>query len=215
MRLFLSSQDFGNYAAEAIKLVGKKRYAIFIKNAQDDLLEEERNFTTPEKKKMFEEAGFTFEEIDLRDYFGKSEALKKALSTAGSVWCAGGNTFILRRAMRFSGLDKILTALLEEDKILYGGWSAGACITSKSLKGIEFGDRPTPGAVPDNYPSKEVIYEGLGFVDIMIIPHCNMEWFKESANQTESYFLNHKVQYKKLNDGQVIVVNGEKMEFLK
>ena len=58
MRLFLSSQDFGNYPDVAAKMAGSNKKAAYIKNAQDDLPPQERNFSTPEKKKMFESAGF-------------------------------------------------------------------------------------------------------------------------------------------------------------
>src|SRR6266404_4017881 len=152
MRLFLSSQDLGNYPEVTAKLAGKNKKAIFIKNAQDDLPPEQRNFSNPEKKRMFENAGFEFKLLDLRDYFGKSAELEKEVASAGSFWSSGGNTFILRRAMAASGLDEILKKLLVENNILYGGWSAGACIAAPSLHGIEYGDRPQPDVVPDSYP---------------------------------------------------------------
>src|SRR3989344_8790705 len=118
---FLLSQDFGNYPEVAAKKAGKNKKALYIKNAQDNLPPEERNFSTPEKKKMFEAAGFEFEEIDLRDYFGKPEELLNLLSNFGSFWSSGGNVFVLRRAYAASGLDKILVNLLKDDKIIYGG----------------------------------------------------------------------------------------------
>src|SRR4051794_4681525 len=108
MRLFLSSQDFGKHPKIARKLAGNNNRAAYIKNAQDFLPTEERNLGTPEKKKMFEAAGFDIEELDLRDYFGKPEKLLNKLSNYGSFWSSGGNTFILRRAMAASGLDEIL-----------------------------------------------------------------------------------------------------------
>src|SRR3989344_8117667 len=120
MRLFLSSQDFGDYPEVAAKLAGRNRKAAYVKNAQDDK-PDERDLTTPEKKKMFEAVGFEFEEIDLRDYFGKPDKLLNKLSNYGSFWSSGGNVFILRRAFAASSLDKILTNLLKDDKILYGG----------------------------------------------------------------------------------------------
>ncbi|MGA3150478.1 MAG: Type 1 glutamine amidotransferase-like domain-containing protein [Candidatus Saccharimonadales bacterium] len=215
MRLFLSSQDLGNYPEVAAKLAGKNKKAAYLKNAQDDLSPEERNWSTPEKKKMFEAAGFEFEEIDLRDYFGESEKLLNKLSNFGSLWSSGGNTFILRRAMRASSLDMILKKLLKEDKILYGGWSAGACITAPSLRGIEYGDRPQPDAVPDNYPNKEIIWDGLGLVDFMIVPHCKSDWFGAEADKSIQYFKKHKISYKPLEDGQVILIDGTREEFLK
>ena len=215
MRLFLSSQDFGNYPQVVAKLVGNNKRAAYIKNAQDDLPPKERNFTTPEKKKMFKAAGLHLEEIDLREYFGKADKLAEKLSEFGSFWSSGGNTFILRRAMKASGLDEILKRMLRDDKILYGGWSAGACITAPSLHGIEYGDRPQPDVVPNNYPTKETIWDGLGLVPFMIVPHYKSGWFGKEADKSISYFKKHNIVYKPLKDGQVIVVDGEKKEFLK
>jgi dipeptidase E len=214
MRLFLSSQDLGNYANIARKLAGDNNKALFIKNAQDDKPPEERNFSNPEKQKMFEQAGFEFEMIDLRDFFGKPNELEEKLSGAGSFWSSGGNTFILRRAMKASGFDEIIKRLLQEDRILYGGWSAGSCIAAQSLHGIQYGDRPKPDAVPPEYPIKETIWEGLGLVDFMIVPHCDSDWFGKEADRCMAYFKKHNITYKPLKDGQVMVIDGDKEEFL-
>lgn len=215
MRLFLSSQDFGNYADVAVKMMGPNKHAIFIKNAQDDRPPEDRNKSTPEKKKMFEAAGFEFEEIDLRDYFNDHDGLRKKLESAGSFWSSGGNTFILRRVMKASRADEILKKLLAEDKILYGGWSAGACITAKSLDGLQYGDRPQPDVVPANYPIKETIWEGLGLVDFAIVPHYKSTWFGEEADQCIAHLKKKNLPYKILEDGQVVVVEGESLRLLK
>jgi len=214
VRLFLSSQDLGNYPEVARQLAGDNAKAAFIKNAQDDKPASERDFSTPEKKLMFESVGFDFEEIDLRDYFGKQDGLRGKLSSFGSVWCAGGNTFILRRAMKLSGLDEILLDSLSKDQILYGGWSAGACVTAPSLDGIQRGDRPHPDVVPDEYSIKETIWEGLDLVPFMIIPHVNMEWFIDDAKEAERYMTEKNIPFKRLEDGQVIVIDGRKVEFL-
>jgi dipeptidase E len=215
MRLFLSSQDLGNYADVAFALAGGNKKAAFMKNAQDDLPAEERNFSNPQKRKMFENAGFEFEMIDLRDYFGKPKELAQKLSEFGSVWSSGGNTFILRRAYKASGFDQIVTKLLNEDKILYGGWSAGACIAAPSLHGIEYGDRPQPDVVPEEYPIKETLWDGLNLIPYMIVPHCDSDWFVEDADATIKYLEKHNRPYKKLKDGQAMVINGGNEEFLK
>src|SRR5579871_6147169 len=174
MRLFLSSQDFGKHADAASKLAGSNRRAAYIKNAQDYLPPAKRNFSTPEKTKMFAAVGLQLEEIDLRDYFGKSEELEKRLSDYGSFWSSGGNLYILRRAFAASGLDKILTKLLKEDKLLYGGWSAGAMIMTPDLKGPLWSDEDRTGIIPKGY-SPEVIWHGLNLVPFYIVPHYGSE----------------------------------------
>jgi dipeptidase E len=214
MRLFLSSQDLGKYADVAAEMAGTNKKAALIRNAGDEKRAEERNANTPEKVRMFEAAGFKVEEFDLRNYFGKPDKLAKDLSDYGSVWCSGGNTFILRRAMKASGFDELVTRLLLEDKIMYGGWSAGACLCAPSLDGIQYGDRPSPEAVPDNYPIKDTIWEGLDLIPFMIVPHCDQEWFKEQAEESIKHLKKAGVEYEPLNDGQVVIVDGDKQETL-
>ncbi len=214
MRLFLSSQDLGNYADIAARMAGKNKHALYIKNAQDDLPPEQRNWSTPEKKKMFESAGFTFEEIDLRDFFGKTEKLAEKLSTAGSFWSSGGNVFILRRAMQASGLDKILKKLLKEDKILYGGWSAGAMVMIPDIRGSDWGEEDRPSVVPKGYDPK-VIWQGLAQVPFYLVPHYKNEKFGDGPEITIKYYKSRKLPHYVLEDGQVVVVDGGKVELLK
>ncbi len=213
MRLFLSSQDLGNYGKVASKMAGDNRRALYIKNAQDDLPPEERNFSTPEKKKMFEKFGFEFEEIDLRDYFGNYDKLAKKLETAGSFWSSGGNVYVLRRAFAQSGLDKLLLKLLREDKILYGGWSAGAMIMTPNLKAADWNKTDRPQIVPKGYRA-EVIWEGLNLVPFYIAPHIGSKRFGTRPKETADYYKEHKLPYYGLRDGQVIIIDGDKQELL-
>ncbi|MBX4199272.1 peptidase E [Candidatus Saccharibacteria bacterium] len=213
MRLFLSSQDLGDYPEVARKLAGKNPKALFIKNAQDDKSPEERNFSNPEKRRMFEQVGFKFEMIDLRDYFGKSKELEEKLLGFGSFWSSGGNTFVLRRAMKASGLDKILKRLLKEDKILYGGWSAGAMVMTPDLKGPDWSADDKPNIVPKGYDAK-VIWEGLNLVPFYIVPHYGSEIHGDSPQKLADYYKSMKLPHHVLKDGQVIVINGDKEEFL-
>lgn len=216
MRLFLSSQDLGNFADVAARLAGKNRKAAYIKNAQDDLPAEERNWSTPDKKKMFESAGFEFEEIDLRDYFGKPDILLNKLSNIGSFWSSGGNVFVLRRAFYESGLDKILVDLLKKDKILYGGWSAGAMIMTPTLRGADWSEEDKPHIIPKGYnQSHPVIWDGLGLVPFHIVPHFGNSKFGEGPNKMIEYYKANNLPHHVLEDSQVIVFDGEKVDLLK
>jgi dipeptidase E len=163
---------------------------------------------------MFENAGFEFEMIDLRDYFGKPDKLLNKLSNYGSFWSSGGNTFVLRRAFAASGLDKILVKLLREDKILYGGWSAGAMIMSPDLKGPLWCDEDRADIVPEGYDAK-VIWSGLNLVQFYIVPHFGSEIYGDSPQELANYYKSKNLAHQALEDGQVIVVNGDKMKVLK
>lgn len=215
MRLFLSSQDLGNYADVAAKMAGNNKRVAYIKNSQDDLPAEQRNFSTPEKKKMFEAAGFEFEELDLRDYFGEKDKLLNKLSNFGSFWAAGGNVFVLRRAFAASGLDEILVDFLKEDRILYGGWSAGAMIMTPDLRGADWSEEDRPHIIPKGYDkSQRVIWQGLGLVPFCIVPHYGNPKFDKGPQKMLDYYKKHKLPHYVLKDGQVIVINGDKEEFL-
>jgi dipeptidase E len=215
MRLFLSSQDFGNYPEALIELIGDNTKTAFINNAKDDYSVEDRTEKTEAKKHILHQVGLEVHELDLRSYFGSPKKLQTDLSDFGLVWTAGGNSFILRRAMKASGLDKVLKKRLADDSIVYGGFSAGACVTAPSLHGIEYGDRPQPDVVPSNYPIKETVWEGLGLVKFMVVPHYKSDWFGEEADKSIEYFKQHKIPYRPLKDGQVIVIEGDNEEFLK
>lgn len=214
MRLFLSSENLGNHPDAFLRMVEPGRRVGLIENAKDDWSEDDRAAKVKQHMDQFAEQGFKPTDIDLREYFGQSEELRKIIETLDGVFVHGGNTFILRRAMAASGLDKILKELVPAGRPAYGGSSAGSCIAAPTLHGIERGDRPSPEAVPDSYPVKEVIWDGLNFVPFMVVPHYTSEWFRQDALVTEKSLNSQNIPYRILEDGQVIVVNDEKEELL-
>jgi dipeptidase E len=51
--------------------------------------------------------------------------------------------------MKLSGLDNVLRRFaIEDNGILYGGYSAGICVLSPSLKGLELVDDITKNPYP-------------------------------------------------------------------
>jgi dipeptidase E len=214
MRLYLSSENLGNYPDIFLRLVGQNQKTAIIENAKDYIPVTDRKNKVQEHLEQFSGLGLNVEEIDLRKFFGKTGELSQKMKKFGAVFVFGGNTFILRRAMAVSGFDVITKDLLKKDKICYGGSSAGSCITAKSLRGIDKGDRPGPEDVPSNYPNKEIIWDGLGLVNFMVVPHYGSTWFAAEADATVKYLKEHNLPYKILRDGQVIVIDGDKEEFL-
>src|SRR5438874_480557 len=75
---------------------------------------------------LFRERGLEANELDLRDFFGSQSELELVLSNLRLVWAVGGNSFLLRRAMRQSGFDRTVGKLVTAGRLIYGGWSAGA-----------------------------------------------------------------------------------------
>lgn len=213
MRLFLSSQNFGNHTETLLQLIGSRKKTVLINNAKDYLSPAERRQHSAEKKEEFLAIGLQFQEIDLRDYFGKSAELAKELEQdIGLIWLSGGNTFILRRALQYSGLDKLLPELLRQDAFVLGGSSAGSIVATPSLRGTEHGD--DPHEVPDGY-NDTVIWEGLNLVPFHIVPHYRSEWFGSESEAMAQYFKQHDMPYYALEDGQVVVVQNEKVGVLR
>ncbi|HEX7483775.1 MAG TPA: Type 1 glutamine amidotransferase-like domain-containing protein [Candidatus Saccharimonadales bacterium] len=206
MRLYLSSHGFGNHLERLQQMVGDNKKVLFIDNAKDDLSEDERQAHVAEKRLEFEEAGFEFYELDLRKYFGKAELLSKIVAGAGLVWVSGGNTFLVRRALKYSGLDEILMNDLRKDLFVYGGSSAGAIIMTKTLRGTEMGDDPY--VAPEGY-EQEIIWNGLGMIYPQLVPHYQSSWFGNEAQAMIDYFEENGLKYKGLKDGEVYVVDGE------
>jgi dipeptidase E len=211
VRLFLSSEGFGNHPKTLAALMGVNKKVAFIDNAKDAIPVNERAEHVNQKKTEFENLGFDFNEVDLRDYFNDNNKLINQLSNYGLVWLSGGNTFILRRALAYSGADKLITKLLKEDKIVYGGSSAGAIIPTPGLHGTEFGDEPH--LIPEGY-AEEIIWDGLNLVPFHIIPHYKSDWFGAEAMKMESYMQSNGFPYKTLMDGQVMVINSGREELL-
>ncbi len=213
MRLYLSSYGLGKNPERMVSLLGENKRTAIIMNAQDNVLHTSRSRRLQIEIEQLSELGLKPEELDLRNYFCKPKDLKTALAQFGCFWVRGGNVFLLRRAYRQSGFDKLLVDLLEGDKATYGGFSAGICVLAPSLKGIELVD--SKDEVSDGY-DRAVIWDGLGVIKYSIAPHYKSD-HPESAdiNKCVDYFIEHNMPYKTLRDGEAIVVNGKYEEILR
>jgi dipeptidase E len=124
----------------------------------------------------------------------------------------GGNSFVLRRAMRLSGFDKLIGNFVNDNSLVYGGFSAGAVVATKTLRGIDLVD--DPNSLPEDYP-QNVVWEGLGFVDFSIAPHYRSDHPEsESIENVVEYFQASNMPYKALRDGEVLVVRDENVLLL-
>lgn len=206
MRLFLSSYKLGNKPNELLRLVGHNKRVAIIMNARDAGDASGRAERLQQEIDGLAALGLQPEELDLREYFGKSDELKEAAKNFGLVWVRGGNTFLLRRAFRQSGFDEIITAMLKADQIVYGGYSAGVCVLSPSLKGSELVD--PEDEIADGYDS-EVIWDGLGILSYAVSPHYKSDHPESADIQKEvDYLIDNHILFRALRDGEVIIING-------
>jgi dipeptidase E len=206
MRLYLSSYRVGDRAGALLALLGNGRRGALIENALDNVSRSARELYRADvydPVAEFASLGIELARVDLRDYFGDPQGLAETLGQFDLVWAVGGNSFVLRRAMRESGFDEAIVSLVEDDRLLYGGFSAGAVVAAPSLKGMELMD--DPDEVPEGYRG-DIVWEGLGLIDHMIVPHYRSNHSESAAAERAAGFLSGRGQrYRTLRDGEAIV----------
>ena len=208
MRLYLSSERLGERAGALLAIVGGPRVAI-IANGYDNCTANDRHRYRAEVYDPITEfatLGLKATELDLRAHFGDPASLRQRLAGYDLVWVMGGNSFVLRRAMKSSGFDTIIRDLLEADTIAYGGYAAGAVVAGPSLRGLELMD--DPWELPEGY-DEPLIWSGLGLTPFAIVPHFRSRHPEAAAaEKVVSYMSARKARYRTLSDGEVIVRVG-------
>ena len=203
MKFYLSSYELGNKTEELRKLASKGKIG-YIPNARDFAgADPERRLQRNESDmNSLRQLGLEVELIDLKEYFGKQKELKDKLVELGAIFISGGNVFVLRQAMKLSGLDEILKELLNTD-FLYAGYSAAGCVLASDLRGMELVD---PLDTPYK-EQKEILWEGLGLVDFRFMPHWDSN-HPESADIDKeiAYCKENNITYKAIRDGEVIII---------
>jgi dipeptidase E len=208
MKLYLSSFGLGNHSDELLRLLqGKKRTGVVL-NAKDGSSLQGRAFSLSRECEGLASIGLYPIELDLRDFFGQPDRLRETLRDFDLLWVRGGNTFVLRRAFRQSGLDQILPEFLARDQIVYGGFSAAVAVLTPSLRGLELVDDPE--GVPPGY-EQETIWEGLNLLPYAVAPHYRSDHPEsESVERLVQHFIDNHVLFRALRDGEAIVVDGER-----
>ena len=206
MKFYLSSYRIGNETKKLQSLIPENKKTAFISNALDAMENLERKKEKEQDDindlKKFD---LDVEQIDLRDYFNKKDDLAKKLSEFSIIWIRGGNAFILRQAMKFSGFDEIFKELVKKNNILYGGYSAGVCVLTPSLRGLEIVDDATARAYGDK---TELIWDGLNILNYAVAPHYKSEGHPETEDidKVVDYYIKNKILFKALTDGEVIII---------
>ena len=209
MKLFLSSQDLGNFAEDLRELVGKNRKTLVITNARDYADPEEKAEVVKRKLTMMKDAGFDAIELDLCEYFSKDPSeLSKYVSdyNPGLICATGGSVFLLGTALAISGMDDIIRQLLEKDKIVYAGYSAGAMVASKDIENYERDDLQVESI--QEYYGTPAITDGLGLITEYIIPHADQKRYSKETKFYKEHLGKLGVETIVLNDQDVYIVNG-------
>jgi dipeptidase E len=204
MRLYLSSFRLGSHPQRLLQLVGAEHRTALIPNALDGLPGEVRTAGLQRDFRELEAIGLDVTLVDLRTHGAIED-----LATYDLVWARGGNAFVLRQAFADSGTDTALLALLREDALVYGGYSAGACILAPDLTGLQ--------GVDDITCASEPITTGLGLLDRPFVPHVQSPGHPETgacddlSNALRARGRDHWA----LRDGDVLVVDGKLTQLLR
>jgi dipeptidase E len=211
MRMYLSSFQVGTRPKALFDRMGADHRVGVIMNALDNF-PDQRTEWLAWTREGFGRRGLAVTELDLRTYFGRADALRDALRDVGTVWINGGNAFILRRAMKQSGFDTIITEALARDTHLYAGFSAAAVICYRSMRGLELTDDAND--VPDGY-DRAIIWEGLDLLPYAIAVHYKSDHSESSSTDREiAFYEANAVPYRALRDGEALVINGASTEIV-
>src|SRR5262245_7787941 len=138
MKLYLSSHRIGREPHTMLTASASNARVAVIQNAQDCWTDSatRRSVLDRECADLIS-IGLQPVEVDLRRFFGRQSELERDLRDYSYCWVCGGNSLVLRRALRSSGLDEILRKLAGQEEVLtYGGYSAGICVLTPTLEGI-------------------------------------------------------------------------------
>ena len=201
MKLYIASMFLGedtNMLEDWIKTHDNR--ILLVCNARDHKTDRYSEELFNEKnKKILEEVGFKVDYLDLSKYFNDKDSLYKILDDYKAVFVTGGNVFVLRKSYELSGFDQYLINNRDKD-FLYGGYSAGVCILSNTLKGYDLVD-----PIINPYDNSSINISGVGLLDYMVCPH-----YKSIHKETDlvddmvEYFDKNNIKYITLRDGESI-----------
>lgn len=204
MKLYLSSYRLEYNSSDLGPLVSGQKHVGVIRNALDFSKEQERLREGREREfHELRKRGLLPDEIDLRDYFDAPDDLREVVGQVDALWVVGGNTFILRRAFQQSGLDTIILEKVQDEEFVYAGYSAGICVLTPTLKGIDLVDDPE--VTPEGY-SKQIIWDGLSLVPFCFAPHYRSNHPEtELVEKSVEFFIENKIPFIALHDGEVYI----------
>jgi dipeptidase E len=213
MKLFLSSYRAGKHEKELREFLGKIDKVAVITNSKDYKTPQDREISVKENFDFWRSIGIEPTEIDLRPYFHKP-GVEKLLKKHNFIWLAGGNVFLLRRALNYTGLDRYFYDAVRKNEIILGGESAGAIIMGPTLKysEVENDREDSQYYVTEGY-DKKIIWDGLHLIEYVPVPHYKSAGYI-GIDEYAEHLEEDKIPYKTMTDDQAIIIRGGREEFL-
>jgi len=208
VRLYLSSFRLGDRPEHLVRLAGEAARVAVVANSIDGAPADIRREGVQRELDDLRGLGLRPYELDLRDLAGADD-VERALDGVDAVWVRGGNSFVLRLAMRRCGADGVLVDALRRDALVYAGYSAGGCVMAPDLRGLELVD-PVED-VERVWPGAELVWEGLGVLDRAFVPHWRSPGHPETEliDDVVARYDADGTPCWKLRDGQVLLVEGD------
>ena len=177
---------------------------LFISNAADPYLTDK--FWIRWDREAFGKLGFKITEIDLRET--TKEKFAECLATADILHMCGGSVLYLISLIKKQDLQSTIIDAVKNNRVLYSGTSAGSMIVSEKLDLCTFDQEEL------NFVKGMTDFPGLGFVNFLILPHCNQEMFVESNKKMIEHLPECPQVLMCIQDSQVVWVEDGKMEIL-
>ncbi|MEV0715123.1 Type 1 glutamine amidotransferase-like domain-containing protein [Asanoa sp. NPDC050611] len=202
MRLYLSSFRTGAHT-EALLAMTDGRHTALVPHALDAVPADDRKAGL---RRDFDDLGALGLDVTLVDL--TEPGAVRRLGDYDIVWVRGGNVFVLRRVLADTGADAVLVDLVRDDTVVYGGYSAGACVLAPDLTGLELVDDP--------HAVERPLMTGLGLLDRPFVPHVRSPGHPETAAcdaASAAYAAAGRAHWA-LRDGEVLLVDGDRTRLL-
>lgn len=219
MRLFLASNDLGDFPEKLYALVGMNRKTLVISNARDHHSEADRRAIVDEDLGIITNCGLLPTELDLRSYLDKPNELKNYIDSfqPGCIFAMGGNIYSLATALNLSGMAEIIKNDLAKDKYAYAGYSAGSMNASEDLIYYHdsYGKRTGDRIEEAKSIYGTVITKGLNLIKEYICPHADEDKFSDVCHSAEKSLLQHGLTPIVLNNSDVVIVDNNELKIYK
>jgi len=208
MKLFLYSSYVisTEHSVALSRLVGKEPKEITfaaLDNAADVIPDSKA--WVDESRDSLKSQGSQVEVVDLRNWRDNRVGLREKLASKDVIWLCGGHGFYLRWILRETGADDIIKELVKQGKV-YAGWSAGAVVAGPTLQYFEIFDDPKD--------APEVIWDGLGLTNVVVVPHIDLEEFAEGMKKINQQLKQAGHTTVPLGEAQALIINGEEQKVI-
>jgi len=142
-----------------------------------------------------------FNDIDEFSISGMTKnEVKSRLADKDVIYFCGGNTFYLLDQVIKTGTDKIIRQKIKEG-VIYIGSSAGSMIVGRRIDLV--------CTIADKSKAPDLKSNGLGIVDVAILPHWGSDDFKDEYQNgfSDLYSIGTKIAL--LTDEQYLWIKGD------